>query len=93
VTGGGKLRFRLWVAGKIAAEEWVIYADDEQAGDMGHVVGARHAHLAEQAETDGKLWLLEVWNPGLPEDQAYIRYGTDKAGLTDPVPLPHEPGP
>jgi hypothetical protein len=74
------LRLRLYVAGKLADERWV--------GDDDHVteVGEEHQARAVQAERDGLRWLVEVFDPAAPTDEAFLRFGTDADGMV----MPHE---
>jgi hypothetical protein len=80
------LRFRLWVAGVLEAEQWI---DVDAVGMEGQVDAVRDAHaaLAAAADERGALWLAEVYNPEEPEHNAYFRFGTDPEGMIDPLPL------
>jgi hypothetical protein len=72
------LRFRVWVDGKLTLEEWI---DDPEKADP---AAGRHAVAALAS---GKPWLVEIFDPDLPEEEAYIRFGSDPAGMVEPIPL------
>ena len=80
------LRLRFWIGGQLRDEVW-IDADDPGSADLAGYCATYHAAQAEMADLAGIPWLDRVYNPELPEDQAYIRIGTDRAGMTRPAPL------
>jgi hypothetical protein len=79
-----RLRLRLWIAGALISEAW-IDSLDPRAQDLTAEVSEVHSHLAELADAHGVPWLTEVYDPEAPEDQAYIRVGTDKDGMVQPL--------
>jgi hypothetical protein len=79
-----RLRLRLWIDGALIDEAW-IDSLDPRAQDLTATVSEVHSHLAELADAHGVPWLTEVYDPEAPEDQAYIRVGTDKDGMVQPV--------
>lgn len=85
----GGLRFRFWVAGHLAHEQWT--EDPAAAGE----IAAYHQGLADVADDAGARWMIEIFDPDAPSDLAYIRAGTDAAGMIDPQPMTDEgiPGP
>lgn len=74
------LRFRVFVAGVLEVEDWV---DAEHAGRE-TAVGLAFQHAAV-ALTSGKPWLVEVFDPDAPPDEAFIRFGSDAAGMVEPI--------
>ena len=78
------LRLRLWIDGALIDEAW-IDSTDPDAPAKTESLSAVHSHLAELADSHGVPWLTEVYDPAAPEDQAYIRVGTDKAGMVQPL--------
>lgn len=78
---GGRVRLRVFVGGELADELWVDpdASDEEQRG---HIVAAQTAADA------GLPWMVELHDPSLPPDQAYMRFGTDPRGMLVPLPLP-----
>lgn len=81
-----RVRFRVYIAGKLTAESWLDTSNPDY-GRMSADIGDAHAELVNAAETRGQLWLIESYQPGLPEHRAYTRMGTDPAGMVDPIPL------
>ena len=80
------LRLRFWIGGTLRDEVW-LDAKDPASTDLAGYCATYHAAQAEMADAAGIPWLTEVYNPELPEAQAYIRIGTDKAGMIAPLPL------
>jgi hypothetical protein len=80
------LRFRLWIDGVLEAERWIDCAAPDVTDQVDAVRDA-HAALAAAADQRGQLWLAEVYNPEEPERNAYLRFGTDRDGMMDPLPL------
>ena len=79
-----RLRLRLWIDGALIDEAWIDSTDPEAPVKV-DAVHAVHTHLAELANAHGVPWLTEVYNPEAPEEEAYIRIGTDKAGMVRPI--------
>jgi ribosomal protein L37E len=78
------LRFRLWIDGILADETWIDGADPDvraQSDTAAH----RMRERADAADAAGGVWLLEVFNPTAPADAAYLRIGSDVAGMAAPV--------
>lgn len=72
------LRFRVWVAGQLRLEEWL----DERINPAASAEAAqRHAALAMAS---GHPWLVEIYDPDADEANAYVRFGTDTAGMVEP---------
>jgi hypothetical protein len=69
------LRFRVWVGGRLLLEEWIT------APDHAAVAAVKHAAVALDT---GEPWLVEVFDPEAPAAEAYMRFGTDTAGMVDP---------
>ena len=80
-----RLRFRIWTAGHLVAEQWLDVLVIAERGSDG--LGLAHARIAMEASKAGQPWLVEIYDPEMPEDQAYLRFGTDTAGMTQPRPV------
>jgi hypothetical protein len=81
-----RLRLRFWTGGQLRDEVWLDAADPE-SGALAAFVAEYHHTLASNAEAHGVGWLSEVFDPAAPEEHAYVRFGTDVAGMIDPVPM------
>jgi len=81
----GRLRFRVRVDGEIVAEDWLPAPEWEGRGNAGEALAQRHRSLCEAAEAEDKRWQIEVYDPDVPDDEAYLRFGTDQAGMVLPV--------
>lgn len=79
-----RLRFRIFVAGQLAVETWLDCSALNAQHQINTIRGL-HAAIVSRAEAAGDKWLAEVWDPDLPGDEAYTRFGTDRAGMTLPV--------
>lgn len=83
--GDPRLRFRIWVDGNLAEECWF---DSATASHQDFVDVSRwHVSVTSRAADEGKVWLVEIYDPEQPEDQAYTRFGTDTAGMVQPTPV------
>jgi hypothetical protein len=78
------LRLRFWIGGQLRDEVW-IDASDPRSAELAEFCATYHADQADMASAAGLPWLVEVYNPELAEDQAYIRFGTDQAGMIAPA--------
>lgn len=74
-----KLRFRLYLDGEIVIEEWIA-VNDQEAIEL-----APGRHASEAAKHPEKEWMIEVFDPDAPEDEAYARFGSDKEGMVMPL--------
>ena len=81
------LRLRFYLAGVMTDETWVSLGDPQPAV----AAGEYHAQLAAEADTAGIPWFVEVFDPDLPEDEAYRRFGTDTTGMVLPMLNPDGP--
>ncbi len=77
------LRFRLHVERRVVAEAWVTLEPDWH--QRAAAVGAEQSELARQASAAGLVWHVEVFDPALPPDRAYARFGTDKGAMVIPI--------
>lgn len=77
-----RLRFRVWIAGRLACEHWfdALNADPAEVAE----VAAQHGTLAADADDHGWPWLVEVYDPAQLAGREYHRWGTDQAGMGDP---------
>ena len=75
------LRLRLWIGGELRDELW-INADDPNAGELTEATSAYHLRVTEMAEAAGVVWMTEVYDPAADPDHAYLRIGTDLAGMS-----------
>jgi hypothetical protein len=48
-------------------------------------VQAAHLAIAGAAYAAGTPWLIEVYDLARPEDEAYLRFGSDRAGMAAPI--------
>jgi hypothetical protein len=71
-----RLRFRVWIGGKLIREDWTASPAE------GRRLADEHRALVDAA-TDP--WLIEVYDPDQPAQIAHLRFGTDTAGMTCPV--------
>lgn len=78
------LRLRFWFGRRLRDEVWLDAADPE-ADHLAEQVSAYHLRLSDLADAAGVPWLVEVYDPAAPEDQAYRRYGTDAEGMVLPI--------
>ena len=78
-----RLRFRIWVDAHLVDEVWLNLRDRE-AMLMVEQVWHRHQKIISHAEANDERWLIEIYDPDKPEDQA-LRFGTDEAGIKAPV--------
>lgn len=76
---------RVWVSGVLVDETWVDTSNPDSL-QIGETMQARHMALTDRAEREGKVWLVEVFDPAKPAGQAYLRFGTDEAGMVAPRP-------
>jgi hypothetical protein len=74
-------RFRVWVGGELVLEEWLY---EGVAAHWADHAASRHAALAL---ADGRPWLIEVYDPSAGEEHGYLRFGTDRRGMVEPMPL------
>jgi hypothetical protein len=79
------LRVRIYVSGQLVRERWLDAADPDALAQA-TAAGPLDATLCEAAEAVHQPWLVEVYDPAQPEDLAYMRFGTDRAGMVEPVP-------
>lgn len=71
---------RLYVGGELIESVWLR---NDAATDG---VQSRHEQLTLAADRAGKLWLIEIYDPDAPADEAFLRFGTDIAdGMVDPA--------
>lgn len=80
-----RIRFRVYIDQKLADETWVD-ASNPDVHALVDTISDRHVDLTLQAEADGKLWMIEMFDPAAPTDQAHSRWGTDPRGMVDPKP-------
>lgn len=81
-----RLRFRIYVDGQLAAETWLDCLDAD-ASELAGFAAEIHAEITNAADRAGRKWLTEVYDPDQPEDRAYLRFGTDTRGMTEPRPV------
>ncbi|MCL2729318.1 MAG: hypothetical protein FWE15_04750 [Actinomycetia bacterium] len=81
------IRFRVYVDGDLAVEDWAFPATEEEAERAAGLLADRHASIAERAAAAGQTWLVELYDPALPEAEAYVRFGSDVSGMVLPVPF------
>jgi len=79
-------RMRLYLDGALASEAWLNEDDVNAVAE--HATFCRG--LVEAGALKGWRYLYEAYHPDMPEDERYIRWGTDVNGMVDPVPVPVE---
>jgi hypothetical protein len=72
------LRLRLYIGGMVTDEQWV------DSADLVEEIGQRHQDAAAEADARGIAWLVEIYDPAAPQEAAYLRFGTDEAGMVMP---------
>lgn len=77
------MRIRIWIDGQIVAEEPFPPVSDGNAA--AHSVG--QMKVIVDADSEGKLWLIEVFDPSAPDQQPF-RFGTDTERMDNPIELP-----
>jgi hypothetical protein len=82
----GQIRIRFWTAGQLRDELWFGKHDPEMS-QLCNFVTDYHQALADRADQTGLRWLVEVYDPSAAPEQAYVRFGTDQAGMRDPIPM------
>jgi len=73
-----RLRIRLFLDERIVDEVWVYSDAEVMAASADHYGQAREAHDA------GRTWMVEFYDPSMPEDQAYLRTGTSADAMVHP---------
>lgn len=76
----GGMIFRLYVSGKLVDEIHVTEANEQSGLERARWQGDK----AVDAEQEGKVWCLEIFDPDAPLENAYIRTGTDISMMKDP---------
>ena len=82
-----RLRIRLYLGGQPTDERWIGLADPDDTAQVGMV----HAAAAAEADATDTPWFVEVFDPDMPEEAAYRRFGTDTAGMVLPMLNPDGP--
>ena len=85
-TPDPRLRLRLYLDGTVVDQVW-IDSTSPTAQQQIDSTQRRQAALAEQADARGQVWMAEVFDPAAPEDNAYLRFGTDPGGMIEPRPV------
>jgi hypothetical protein len=80
----GTITIRRFIEGKLVLKENLEVTDPADLRQLGE----RHV-LDLQDET--RPWLIEIEMLNDPSEERFIRFGTDQAGMIDPLPFP-EPG-
>lgn len=63
---GEGLRFRVFLDGEIHVEEWLDEQDDIAAAPM--------RHFEEVSKHSDKTYMIEIFDPDAPEEEAYVRF-------------------
>jgi hypothetical protein len=79
-----RLRFRVFVDGQLAAQTWIDCSAPNAQRQM-DTAKAMHLEIVNRAVAAGKVWLTEVYDPELPDEEAYTRFGTDRNGMVLPA--------
>lgn len=83
-TPGHGVRTRLFIAGRLAHEDWI--AVDDNAAAVAAAVGALQSRAAEEADARGEVWMAELHDPEAPPGVGTVRFGTDPTMMRDPKP-------
>lgn len=75
------LLVRVWIDAELVRAEWLTEVDARLLSEV-------HTDQVALADREGKLWLVDVWDPEAPADHDHLRFGTDTAGMVAPIPLP-----
>lgn len=78
-----RLRFRLFLGGELFDETWIDAANATEADRVVTATRSMHAEATVEAERAGMLWLIEVYDPSAHPAIAFLRFGTDLAGMGD----------
>lgn len=78
-----RMRFRVWVSAELVDERWVDTSNPE-ADRVMETIKTGQAAIVERAHLAGRPWLVEVYDPGMPEEEAYFRFGDDADGMVNP---------
>ena len=84
-TGDPRLRFRVWIGGRLVDEQWIDVLAISQAG-LAQMQFAHVAHV-DRANVADEPWMIEIYDPEEPDDRAYFRFGTDSGAMVQPEPL------
>lgn len=79
------LRLRLFVDGELQDETWLTADTEDEALSIGHATAELHRAACEAAEARGASWMIEAFDPEAPRESAFLRFGTDPAGMVDPI--------
>lgn len=88
VGGAGHVRARLYVDGALVDEAWIPAAGAAGAAKgVALRIGEHQASIAAQADADLRAWLVEIYDPAEVPGREYLRFGTDRGAMGDPVPF------
>lgn len=79
-----RLRFRIWIEGKLIDEAWISVEEAGAEHQFAAIMGG-HMALVETATNHGSMWLIECYDPAKPRDEAYLRIGSDTEGMVAPM--------
>jgi hypothetical protein len=79
----GGLRLRLFIDGQLHDERWLTASLHHDG--IARETALMHRAAVDEAEANGLTWLIEVFDPDVPADSAYLRFGTDTAGMIAPM--------
>jgi hypothetical protein len=78
------IRDRLFVQGTLVDEAWINCSRPDFEA-VSQAVMEKHQRLAMAALDHGLPWLNELYDPSMPEDDAYVRFGTDRSMCVEPA--------
>jgi hypothetical protein len=73
-----QFRFRLYADAQLVDEQWLAEDADWHAVVLTH----------NQAIGNSERWMIEIFQPGVPEEEAYTRFGGDRDGMVEPHQVP-----
>lgn len=77
------LRFRLYVDRKVHAQV-IVFKDFPDSRQRCSEAGAHLKQLSDQADENDQPWCIEIYDPELPPNSAYLRFGTDPRDMHQP---------
>jgi hypothetical protein len=88
--GDPRLRLRIWIDREQADEVWIDVSNPDSQ-ELLDRIQVRHEAMVDAANEAGSTWMIEVYDPELPADRAYFRFGSDRRAMVMPIvviPLP-----
>lgn len=81
-----RMRLRLWVDAELVDETWIDCGNPDAEKHFDALMD-RYERTTLAVHQMDRPWLIELYDPARPEHEAYTRFGSDTAGMTDPRPM------